>query len=95
MGLLDKLTTNGSTYSNLNGGPTPNNLSNLKQSQLHNEYSINGDPKLNLPNTLPSELDASNGLTPISALKAANVTSVNDTFSKGTYKNYSPEGKSF
>ena len=95
MGLLDKLTTNGSTYSNLNGGPTPNNLSNLKQSQLHNEYSLNGDPRLNVPFTQPSELDASNGQTPIAPLKAAGVTSLNDTFSKGTYKNYSPEGKSF
>lgn len=95
MGLLDQLSQKGSIYSNFNGAETPNNLTDLKQSQLHNEYSLNGDPRLNVPFTQPSELDASNGQTPIAPLKAAGVTSLNDTFSKGTYKNYSPEGKSF
>ena len=95
MGLLDQLTQKGSVYSNLNGAETPNNVPALKQSQLHNEYSLNGDPRLNVPFTQPSELDASNGQNPTAPLKAAGVTSLNDTFSKGTYKGYSPEGKSF
>lgn len=60
MGLLDKLTTEGSVYTDLDGanGPHPD----FKGSKLHDEYSINGDPNvIGKPN--PSLLDM-DGLVP-------------------------------
>lgn len=94
MAIIDKLKTNGSIYSNFNGGPTPDNQLSLKQSQVHYQYSINNNPNLNIPFTSPSNLDL-NGINPVSANKDVAVNPVNDTFSKGTYKNNAPEGKSF
>lgn len=60
MALLDKLTTQGSVLSNLNGaaGPQPN----FAGSKLHNEYSINGKPFV-LFKPAPSILDL-NGQIP-------------------------------
>ena len=60
MALLDKLTTQGSVYTGLNGTTPP--IEDKTQSKLHNEYSINGQP--NVPNRpTPSILDL-NGVTP-------------------------------
>jgi hypothetical protein len=48
------------------------------------------------PNNLPqpSGLDI-NGITPVNALKDANTPSINNSFSKGTYKKGAPEGRTF
>jgi len=60
MSILKKLESNGSNLSRLNG-VTPT-IPNFKDSKLHNEYSINGEPKV--PNKpTPSNLDL-NGVTP-------------------------------
>ena len=42
----------------------------------------------------PSELDI-NGTTPATALRDAQTPSINSSFSKGTYKNGAPEGRTF
>lgn len=60
MGLLNKLQTQGSNLSGLNGA-TPS-IPVFANSKLHKEYSINGQP--NVPNKpSPSNLDL-NGATP-------------------------------
>lgn len=60
MALINKLTTAGSTLSNLNGGTAT--VPNFKLSKVHNEYSINGTPPVpGKPS--PSQLDL-NGQTP-------------------------------
>jgi|TARA_R110002126_G_scaffold166900_1_gene314732 hypothetical protein len=60
MALINQLLNQGSIYSNLNGAPGPQ--PNLAGSKLHNEYSLNGKPKVkNKP--APSILDL-NGQTP-------------------------------
>jgi len=94
MALIDKLNKDKSVYSNLNGGPTPNNFASLQNSKLHFQYSIVGKPQLNVPFTTPSSFDL-NGVNPTSANAAKGINPINDTFSKGTYKNNAPEGKSF
>lgn len=50
----------------------------------------------NTPNQLPqpSQLDI-NGIAPVGALKDAQTPSINDSFSKGTYRNGAPEGRTF
>lgn len=50
----------------------------------------------NTPNQLPqpSELDI-NGIAPVGALRDAQTPSINNSFSKGTYKNGAPEGRTF
>jgi hypothetical protein len=62
MGLLDKLTQEGSNLSEFDGTTPPNlDLAN-PQSTLHYEYSINGNPNLTgFPS--PSQLDL-DGQTP-------------------------------
>lgn len=61
MGILTKLTTDGSQLSEFDG-QTPPNIATTPQSTLHYEYSINGNP--NIPNQpSPSQLDL-NGVTP-------------------------------
>ena len=91
MGLENKLSTLGSTLSNLNGGTA--SVPNFKQSKTHLEYSINGAPNITgKPN--PSLLDL-NGVKPSSANKDASTVGVNDTFKNGTYKNNLPTGASF
>lgn len=62
MGLLDKLTTEGSNLSQFNGQTPPVSNTDVSTSKLHYTYSINGDP--NLPGyPTPSQLDT-NGVTP-------------------------------
>ena len=60
MALIDKLTTQGSVYTGLNGS-TPT-IPNGAQSTLHNEYSLNGTPAQRIT-TPPSILDL-DGVTP-------------------------------
>ena len=91
MGLQDKLSSVGSTLSNLNGGTATVPI--FKNSKLHDEYSIIGDPAIaGKPD--PSELDLG-GVKPTSANKDAATTSINDSFSKGTYRNNLPFGGTF
>lgn len=62
MGLLDKLTTEGSNLSQFDGQTPPVSNTDVSTSKLHYSYSINGDP--NLPGyPTPSQLDT-NGVTP-------------------------------
>lgn len=62
MGLLDKLTQQGSNLSQFDGATPPNMPGASAQSKLHNQYSINGNPILiNKPS--PSQLDL-DGKTP-------------------------------
>jgi len=62
MGLLDKLTQDGSNYSQFDGQtPPPLNID-VQGSTLHNQYSINGTPNMTGFPT-PSLLDL-NGETP-------------------------------
>lgn len=60
MGIYNKLTKEGSIYSSLDG-KTPS-IPDLKGSKLHNEYSLNGQPNMNIKQQ-PSLLDL-NGKTP-------------------------------
>lgn len=62
MGLLDKLTQQGSNLTQW-GVSTPGTMGGANpQSRLHNEYSINGNPNIN-DKPSPSQLDL-DGLTP-------------------------------
>jgi len=62
MGLLDKLTSEGSALSEFNGAtPPPSNID-VQGSTLHDTYSINGNPNMTGFPT-PSQLDL-NGVTP-------------------------------
>ena len=62
MGLLNKLTTDGSQLSEFDGQtPPPSNID-VQGSTLHYQYSINGTPNLTGFPT-PSQLDL-NGVTP-------------------------------
>jgi len=91
MGLENKLSNQGSTLSNLNGGTA--SVPNFSQSKLHLEYSISGAPTIpGKPS--PSSLDL-DGVKPSSANKDASTVGINDTFKNGTYKNNLPTGASF
>lgn len=112
MGILSRLKTQKSKYSNLNGGTAPIQPGATKQSKLHafNDkagYGLNGNfqPEVsnafnlyrdgiinNLP--FPSQLDL-NGKKPSQALKDSNTKGINNTFSRGTYRNNTPEGRDF
>jgi hypothetical protein len=62
MGLLDKLTNEGSNLSQFDGQTPPVSNTDVSTSKLHYSYSINGNP--NLPGyPTPSQLDT-NGVTP-------------------------------
>jgi hypothetical protein len=62
MGLLDKLTTDGSQLSGFDGQTPPVTNQDTADSKLHFTYSINGNP--NIPGfPTPSQLDL-NGVTP-------------------------------
>ena len=62
MGLKDQLTNNGSNLTQWDG-TTPSQMSGAnKQSRLHYEYSINGNPNMSQKPS-PSQLDL-DGLTP-------------------------------
>ena len=64
----------------------------FKQSQVHDQFSINGNPQLNLgPNVRPSGFDL-NGVTPTGPLKDPGTISINNTFAKGEYSNNLPSG---
>lgn len=56
MSLLDKLTKQGSTLSKYDGTNPPKAEAGLRDSKLHNEYSVNGTPHLE-SKPAPSELD--------------------------------------
>jgi len=74
-------------------GQTPKGFDDAaRASKLHNEYSINGAPKLG-GKPEPSGLDL-NGVTPKGPLKDPGTISVNKTFSKGKYEDNLPEGVS-
>ena len=62
MGLLNKLTNNGSTLSEFDGATPPQMDGSKEQSKLHNEYSLNGNPNV-VDKPSPSGLDL-NGKTP-------------------------------
>ena len=87
MGLQDKLATQGSTLSNLNGGTSSVPI--FKDSKLHNEYSINNTPIIP-GKPKPSDLDLG-GVKPKSANKDATTLSINNTFKDGVY-NYTELG---
>lgn len=62
MGLLNKLTTNGSALSEFDGATPPIPVGATDQSTLHDQYSLNGNPnQINAPQ--PSLLDL-DGITP-------------------------------
>jgi len=62
MGLLDKLTTEGSQLSGFDGATPPVTNQDTAESKLHYSYSLNGNP--NIPGyPTPSQLDT-NGVTP-------------------------------
>ena len=62
MGLLNKLTTDGSQLTDFDGQtPPPSNID-VQGSALHYQYSINGNPNMTGFPT-PSQLDL-NGVTP-------------------------------
>jgi len=62
MGLLTKLTTEGSNLSQFDGQTPPVSNTDVSTSKLHYSYSINGNP--NFPGyPTPSQLDT-NGVTP-------------------------------
>lgn len=86
MGLETRLLKGESTLSKLNGGdPT---IENKKESKLHYDYSINGQPEI-LGKPEPSELDL-NGIAPLAPNRDGLEAAINNTFSKGTYKNSAP-----
>tara|TARA_Y100000034_G_C6687119_1_gene302379 strand:+ start:310 stop:618 length:309 start_codon:yes stop_codon:yes gene_type:complete len=102
MGLLNKLTTTGTTL-NPNGVNTPPiPVGATDQSKLQYEYSINGMP--NIPfngyfthyaiKPSPSVLDL-NGVNPLGPLRDITIPPINNSFSCGVYKNCTPEGASF
>lgn len=62
MGLLNKLTDQGSNLTKFDGTTPETMPGSLKNSKLHDEYSINGNPRLT-EKPSPSELDW-NGKTP-------------------------------
>ena len=66
----------------------------FKKSRVHDTFSINGDPKLNLGKGVnPSGFDL-DGATPTGPLKDPGTKSINNTFSKGKYENNLPQGVS-
>lgn len=99
MALLDKYNQGGSTLSNPQSPSSPIG-SITKQSGLHNEFSINGNPNVQFPNPFlklkpsPSDLDL-NGTPPNGALNDPKYKILNNTFSKGTYRDNLPDGASF
>jgi len=107
MALLNKLKKTGTPLSYTNGKtvnqPTAQGqftpgfaVFNNQDSELHYEYSINGNPFIpNQKGTIqPSQLDI-NGIEPKTALKANGVPSINNTFSKGKYEDYVLQTKQF
>ena len=67
MGLKDKLKQQGSPLSKANGGDIPIPVGATRESLLHYEYSISGDPN-QISKPEPSTLDL-NGKTPSNSYK--------------------------
>lgn len=64
----------------------------FKQSKVHDQFSINGKPKLNLGSSVsPSGYDL-NGAKPSGPLKDPGTISINNTFANGEYSNNLPSG---
>ena len=96
MGLQDKFLQNGSTYGAGQGGNSADLQSerdaiigDLKQSKLHFDYSINGNPPQNGNLPSPSGLDL-NGINPLAPNSDPQTPSINNSFKNGTYKNSAP-----
>lgn len=87
MALIDRIKD---TKFGFGGATLPKFGDTAKGSKLHFENSINGNPEV-LGSPSPSGLDL-NGVNPNGALKAPETISINNTFSKGTYKNNLPPG---
>jgi len=62
MGILDKLQTDGSQYSEYDGANVPQMDNLTPNSPLHNQYSLNGQPSI-ADKPTPSSLDL-DGQTP-------------------------------
>jgi len=95
MGLETRFLKNGSDYGAGQGGTSANLQSerdavvgDLKQSKLHFDYSINGNPEI-LGAPTPSILDLQ-GKTPTAPNRDGAESPLNNTFSNGTYKNSAP-----
>lgn len=86
MALETRLLKGESTLTSFNGTTPP--IEDKKQSKLHFEYSINGKPEI-LGRPEPSQLDLE-GITPLAPNRDGLEAPINNTFSKGTYKNSAP-----
>jgi hypothetical protein len=91
MALLDKYNQNASTLSGPKSPQTP--VGATDESKLHDQYSLNGAPKLN-GKPVPSTLDL-NGIKPKGSLSDKAYGTLNNTFKKGTYRDNLPDGASF
>lgn len=91
MALIDKVNTSPLGPKVPSEQKTPYFDKAFKQSKVHNQFSITGDPKLNLGKVTPSGFDL-NGVKPKGALKDPGTTSINNTFEKGEYTNNLPQG---
>ena len=96
MGLKEKFEQNGSTFGAGQGGNSSNLQSerdavvgDLKQSKLHFDYSVNGNPEI-LGAPSPSILDL-NGKKPKAPNRDGQTSPINNTFKNGTYKNSAPD----
>jgi len=67
MGLLDKLTTEGSQLNQFSGQTPPLSNTDVQGSTLHDQYSINGTPNMTGFPT-PSQLDLDGIIPPISTV---------------------------
>ena len=66
----------------------------FKKSKVHDTFSINGKPSLDLGKGVgPSGFDL-NGVAPTGPLKDPGTISINQTFAKGKYENNLPGGVS-
>jgi len=95
MGIQEKFLQNGSTFGAGQGGNSADLqrerdaiIGDKSLSKLHFDYSINGNPEI-LGKPAPSELDL-NGIKPLAPNRDGLEASINNTFSKGTYKNSAP-----
>ena len=88
MGLKDKLANQGSNLTKHNGSTPADMPGASKQSKLHDEYSLNGNP-FQQKKPAPSDLDL-NGVKPTGPLNDPGYGTINDSFSKGEYLNNLP-----
>ena len=99
MGLETQFLKNGSTFAAGQGGNSSNLQSerdavigDLKQSNLHKFYSVDGNPEV-LGAPRPSQLDIPGDSTkaPTTPLRDGQSKPINNTFQHGTYKNSAPD----